>query len=139
MLFIGTLPAFAAAVLRNAGFSASFAATIAHDASSGVFGALNVANAAGAVTLANGDQEDVPGDAGGRFSVVGTGGGVSVSFDRGALGDGLEDGDAITTGTVVRVSDSVTTIDAFLSVTVRRAVAPPMLISAIPDQTDEIA
>lgn len=134
---IGLHPAFAAAITRRVGLSASLTAIVAHDGAPSALGDVNVFGAAGPVTLVGGDRSGLPGDSGGLFSISESGGAIAVAFDRDGLGDGFDEGQTATTIAAVDVTDGVAVVSASLRVTVRRSVAPPALVSPIPDQTDE--
>lgn len=136
-MLIAPIPAFAARN-RRGGFTASIAATIAHDAAPASLGQLRLFGAAGPVTLLAGDLSNAPGVAGGLFSTVTTGGGVAVSFNRNGLGDGFAEGDSVLTEISPLVTDGTTTIEARVRLTVARPVSPPQLLGPIPDQVDQL-
>lgn len=129
------LPALTARLRRN-GLSASISAQIAHDAAPGPIGALRVFGAAGATSLVGGDLASVAGTGGGRFSTASSDGSITVSFDRDGLGDGFQEGEAVTTELAPTVTDGATSVPARLRVTLRRPLAPPQLLGQIPDQMD---
>ena len=129
------LPAWTARLRRN-GLSASISAQIAHDAAPGPIGPLRVFGATGVTSLVGGDLVSVAGSGGGRFSTVSSGGSITVSFERDGLGDGFEEGEAVTTEVAPTVTDGASSVPARLRVTLRRPRAAPRLLGQIPDQMD---
>lgn len=135
MLF-APVPQLAATVLGPGGFAASFGATVAHDAGPGVLGALRSFAAEGPVSLLGGNQAGAPGSAGGLFDVTTSGADILIGFDRDGLGTGFAEGARVTTELSVPVSDTETTVQARIRVTVSRPYLPPVLAAAVPDQDD---
>ncbi|MEX2517892.1 MAG: hypothetical protein WD969_01015 [Paracoccaceae bacterium] len=134
-MLIAPLPAFVAH-LRRAGFTASFAAEVAHDSPASLLGAVKTFAAAGLVELVGGDVAGVAGDQGGLFSAAGSGGEIMLSFNRDGLGDGFAEGEAQSTAALLDVTDGQSTVAARIRVTVRKPLAPPASLTPIPDQMD---
>ena len=128
----------AAAAFGQTGFSASFGATVDHDAAPGTLGSLRVFSAEGPVSLPDGNLAGSPGSAGGRFDVTGTGTGIRIDFGRDGLGTGFAEGEAVSTEISVPVTDTQTTVDASIRITVHRPFTPPGLAGPIPDRTDTV-
>lgn len=137
-MFIAPLPSFLARQRRN-GLSASFSAVLAHDAPAGVLGFLRVFGAKGPVSLVAGAVSGAAGDQGGLFSVSPSGGRLEIAFDGDGLGDAVTPGGRLTTRFSFAITDGDSVADARIVVTLEGPLAPPALISPIPDQTGVIS
>lgn len=104
----------------SSGFRASFAASVAHDATPGVVGTVSFSGNRGAVSIVGGATTDEPGDNGGLFSVATN---LQVTFDVNSEFDALDPGTSLTTTDTITLTDGTTSIPVNLSVTVSKVVS----------------
>ena len=133
MLHIGARLTTRRGALAVAGFSASFSAQVAHDASAGLLGFVSVTGAQGALSLVDGEVFGVAGSGGGIFTVTESSGFILVDFDRVGLGDLFQQGQSLVTGVDVRITDTVTERTVPLRVTVARANTTPLASGGLAD------
>jgi hypothetical protein len=115
------------------GFRASASFSVADDFSTGVVGAIETSGAEGAVSLVGGAVTDQAGTNSGLFSITT---GLEVTFNPQALGSGLTtDGDSTSTTYAIQLSDTVTTIDVTVRVTLTKPDQAPVAVGSISDRT----
>ena len=115
-------------------FRASASFSVADDFSTGVVGTIDTFNAEGAVTLVpNTAITDQAGTNSGLFSITT---GLEVTFNPQALGFGLTtDGDSTSTTYAIQLSDTVTTIDVTVRVTLTKPDQAPVAAGGLADLT----
>lgn len=115
------------------GFTASFSAQIAHDSAPGPLGFVSVSGAQGAVTIVGGEMFGATGTNGGLFTVTESAGFIVVDFDRNGVGDALLQGESAYTALDVTLTDTVTSRNVSLNVSVVRANTAPIAALALAD------
>ncbi len=111
------------------GFRASASFSVADDFSTGVVGTITTSGAEGAVSLVGGAVTDQAGTNSGLFSITT---GLEVTFNPQALGTGLTTpGETATTTYALQLSDTVTTIDVTVRVTLTKFAAPVNTVAPV--------
>ncbi len=115
------------------GFRASASFNEADDFSTGVVGTITTSGAEGAVSLVGGAVTDQAGTNSGLFSITT---GLEVTFNPQALGSGLAtDGDSTSTTYAIQLTDTVTTIDVTVRVTLTKPDQAPVAAGGLADLT----